>query len=346
MMAAIDCAYVIGAGFSAGLGYPLTHDLLLRLWQRIDGKLKEDLRKVISFHHPGFDPNRFSSFPNVEQLLSEMAVNEELFNASRQYDGSFTKEDLQRLQRDLLLQVADWFHELSHTPHVDEARERWLKQFRARVIDEGAIIISFNWDLILDHLFFEDSLDRSSYGFSGKRSGGPILLKPHGSLNWFEGNLANYIKEEKRTLVHQEDGQEVHAFLYLSRAPTSERGRVYFPLIIPPIYLKKFDKPVFHALWRNCTSVLSRAKKVIFLGYSMPLADLHAQFILRCGFHNQVEGELGRGGKRKPATGAANVIIVNPDKGAADRTAMIAGGQAKCRWISRPVAEWIAERAR
>ncbi len=83
------CVYVIGAGFSAGLGYPLTSDLLMRLWNRIDDSLKEQLSRVITFHHPGFDSKRFSSFPNIEQLLSEMLVNEELFDASRQYKGKF-----------------------------------------------------------------------------------------------------------------------------------------------------------------------------------------------------------------------------------------------------------------
>ena len=78
-----ECVYVIGAGFSAGLGFPLTSDLLVRLWDRIDDPLKKRLRQVITFHHPGFDPQRFSSFPNVEQLLSEMLVNEELSSPSQ-----------------------------------------------------------------------------------------------------------------------------------------------------------------------------------------------------------------------------------------------------------------------
>ena len=72
--------YVIGAGFSAGLGYPLTSDLLVRLWDRLNADLKKRLRNVIEFHHPGFSPTRFSSFPNVEQLLSEIRVNQELFD--------------------------------------------------------------------------------------------------------------------------------------------------------------------------------------------------------------------------------------------------------------------------
>jgi hypothetical protein len=70
-----DCVYVIGAGFSAGLGYPLTHDLLVRLWGRPDKSFMKSLEKVIKFHHSYFDRNRFTTFPNVEQLLTEILIN-------------------------------------------------------------------------------------------------------------------------------------------------------------------------------------------------------------------------------------------------------------------------------
>lgn len=335
------CVYVIGAGFSAGLGYPLTSDLLVRLWNRIDGQFKTDLEQVIRFHHPGFNPARFTSFPNVEQLLSEMQVNEQLFHASRQYEGNFTKTQLKRLQRDLLLTIAEWFHEISTSVKPSAPRIKWLKDFRDRVTEEQAAIISFNWDLILDELLFGDEIDGTSYGFSGTRTDAPILLKPHGSLNWFEEEQGTFLKSDKREPIFGErDKDAIYAFLRF-RAPVSKHGRTYTPLIIPPVYLKTFEKPVFRTLWNNCTAALSTAKKVVFLGYSMPMADLHAQFILRCGFHNQHEGELRKANKRTTATGPAEVIIVNPDQGAANRIAAIAGPTHQCEWISTPVGDWI-----
>lgn len=331
-----ECVYVIGAGFSAGLGYPLTSDLLVRLWERIGGKFQEDLTRVIRFHHPGFDPTRFSSFPNVEQLLSEMLVNEELFDASRQYEGRFTRQDLRDLQRDLLLKIAEWFHELAKGARPSEPKIEWLKKFADRVRRENAAIISFNWDLILDELLFGDELDAAAYGLGEERGEHPILLKPHGSLNWFEENPGRHLTSTKRIEIFD----SVYAFQKF-RAPNSKHGRVYTPLIVPPVYLKDFDKPIFVRLWKSCTSILSRARKVVFVGYSMPAADLHAQFIMRCGFHNQVEGELGKDGQRATATGPAKVLIVNPDRGAAQRIEAVAGPRHSCRWISTPVAEWI-----
>jgi len=55
-----DTVYVIGAGFSAGLGYPLTKSLLIDVWDRDQLKqdTKEQLIKIIEFHHPEFTTER------------------------------------------------------------------------------------------------------------------------------------------------------------------------------------------------------------------------------------------------------------------------------------------------
>jgi len=298
--------------------------------------------QVVRFHHPGFDPGRFTSFPNVETLLSEMQVNEQLFDASRQYEGNFTKTQLQDLQAKLLLEIADWFHEISNgvaprTPKVD-----WLKKFRDRAIAENAAIISFNWDLILDELLFNDEIDGSTYGLVESARRSPVLLKPHGSLNWFEKELGSNIQKPKRIEIFQPEGPDtVYAFRRF-RAPVSTK-RVYTPLIVPPIYLKNFEKPVFKELWRKCVSALSAASKVVFLGYSMPLADLHAQFIMRCGFHNQLDGELTGRKERPNAVGPAQVVIVNPDWNAAQRISATVGPKHNCKWVSTPVSEWVKD---
>lgn len=142
-----NCVYVVGAGFSAGLGYPLTSDLLQRLWPRLpDDDSKARLRKVIEFHHHGFDPDRFSSFPNVEQLLSQMEVNDQFFDMSRYFIGEFTREKLREIQQGFLLAIADWFYALTKTHQMKRAQDTWLKKFKERVVAERAAVISFNWD--------------------------------------------------------------------------------------------------------------------------------------------------------------------------------------------------------
>lgn len=328
--------YVVGAGFSAGLGYPVTSDLLVRLWDRIeDDGFKNSLKRVIAFHYPGFNCKEFGSFPNVEELLSQMMVNEQLFDSSHQYRGTFTREALGDLQRTLLLSISDWFHEISEGLDYDEPGVKWLVEFRNHIERENVAIISFNWDLVLDKLLFGEKLNKASYGFPLEPFKRPVLIKPHGSLNWFEADPGEHLKPTAKFLLSREDGERVFAFKKF-RAPRGERE--YAPLIVPPVYLKKFEKHVFQALWRSCTKLFSTADEVVFLGYSMPVADFHSRYIMRCGFHSQVDGELVKGGRRPP-TRAAEVTIVNPERGAAERTRAIAGAEHRCRWFSKPVAD-------
>ena len=337
------CVYVVGAGFSKGLGYPLTSELLLQLWNRIEDapQLKEDLTRIIRFHHPRFNCCKPSSFPNVEELLSEMMTNELLYHSSRRFKGKFKMKDLEGIQRKFLLKVSEWFHVISRDVRSSKPAVPWLEAFCDRVRREKAVIISFNWDLTLDELLFGSNLDKSNYGFSKESHDGPVLLKPHGSLNWFENNLGRFLKDDMKILLFERSNKatkKVYAFREF-RAPVSEYKRDYTPLIIPPVYLKKFDNPIFREIWRNCTSYLSTAKRVFFLGYSLPTADYHARFIMRCGFHNQIEGELDKGNRRKDPTGPAEVIIVNPDSEASQRIKEMVNPANKCRWFPTQIAD-------
>lgn len=330
--------YVVGAGFSAGLGYPLTKSLLIDAWDRVPKESRDPLRRIIEFHHPNFNRKRTTSFPDIEQLLTEMVVNLQMFEASRPAEGSFTKKQLEESREILLFTIAKWFHEI----YEDASTTDWLDQIIKRFQDENAAVVSFNWDLILDQLLFGGKLDSKSYGLSEKLASGPLLLKPHGSLNWYQGTQLKHVPDLKRTEIFHDDDKKncVHAFLR-PRGIKSKSGKRYTPLIIPPTYLKDFTPSIFQQLWKNCTDVLSTPRRLVFLGYSLPAADLHAQFIFRCGFHNQLKGRLKKDGARHRPTGAAEVIIVNPDQDAAKRIESVAGPDIACTWVPKRIQDWL-----
>lgn len=334
-----DTVYVVGAGFSAGLGYPLTKNLLLDVWGRLPETSQHQLARIIEFHHPAFRVARTTSFPGIEPLLTEIAVNLELFDASRPAEGNFTKAHLLSSREDLLSAIAQWFHSL----YPQAVNTPWLGQFTERLRSENAAIVSFNWDLILDQQLFSDQLGAKSYGLEDELGTGPVLLKPHGSLNWYRASHVEKVTADKRIEIFPASNGEdaVEAFLY-PRQIDSKVGRRYTPLIIPPTYLKDFSAPIFRRLWNQCTDVLSTPRKLIFLGYSLPAEDLHAQFIFRCGFHNQVEGRLtGHRSGRHPQTGIAEVLIVNPDQDAARRIEAVAGPNVPCTWIPKRIQDWL-----
>lgn len=330
--------YVIGAGFSAGLSYPLVNDLLIRLWDRLPMAQRVKLGKVIKFQHPGFDPSSRTSFPTIEHFLSEIMASEQLFEACHPVPGKFTLRSLKNIHRDLLLAIVDWFHEMhketfGNLPH-------WLKVFRDDVLEPGDTLISFNWDLILDHLLYGETIDAASYGFSLRGARRQVLLKPHGSLNWYDGAQETQIGQDRRVELHKDmGGHNVYAFRHF-QSPRPEARR-YMPLIVPPVYNKDFGPQLFQNIWRACVADLSTARKVVFLGYSLSDADLHARHVLRQGFHNQIVGQwLCNGTRAKPA-GKATVVIVNPDQGAAARIERTVGSKIRCEWYPIPVSGWV-----
>jgi hypothetical protein len=333
-----DTVYVIGAGFSAGLGYPLTKGLLVDVWNRLEQGSRKQLARIISFHHPAYSAKRNTTFPDIEQLLTEIAVNLELFDASRPAEGTFTKKQLEASRQELLSHIALWFHDL----YEGACEKSWLTNIVDRLRGENAAIISFNWDLVLDQKLFESGLSSASYGLSKNLAPGAVLLKPHGSLNWYDAPQTEKVSEKSLVDIFHDDKKSecIRAFVH-PRAIKSKAGYRYTPLIVPPTYLKDFNRPVFRLLWNRCTDVLSTPKRLVFLGYSLPAADLHAQFIFRCGFHNQIEGRLRKDGSRYPATGASEVIVVNPDQEAARRIESVAGAEIPLKWVPKRVQDWL-----
>ncbi len=330
--------YIVGAGFSAGLDYPLVNDLLIRLWDRLQADQRGRLERVITFHHPGFNPTSRTSFPTIELLLSEMMANEQLFDSSRSASTGFSLKELRGIRRDLLISIAEWFHEIQRSVLLNPPG--WLKKFTDSTNANNDTIISFNWDLVLDELLFGDKINSANYGFGKIRGDSAILLKPHGSLNWYDDKQGGKIRSDLRFLLHDtDDNKGVYAFKKF-RSPRSSTTK-YTPLIIPPVYNKVFQNPMFSSIWRECVAQISQASKVVILGYSLPDADLHARFLLRCGFYNQIFGEPVSPGKRGDAVGASKIVIVNPDQGAASRIERALGSLSPSTWEPTTVSKWI-----
>lgn len=330
-----NIVYIIGAGFSTGLGFPTIKNLLPNMWDRLREKnISHDLAKIIRFHHPAFHSCLHSTYPNIEQLLSEMHANEQLFTHSRPATGNFSSEELVGHRQSLLLELARWFHDLKN--NAFKSPSDWLNKLIEKMKIENAQVISFNWDLVLDELLFGDDLDISCYGF-GKPKNGVRLIKPHGSLNWYEAKYGNPIKKEMRFSLHGKGNDEIFMFRRF-REPISSKERVYMPLIVPPTYAKEFNRDLFQHLWQETVSAISTATEVRFLGYSLADADFHARFILRCGFHNQEEGVLLSDGNRAPETGRSKVTIVDLSNDTRKRISEVVGWD--CDFHNKSIEEW------
>ena len=268
-----------------------------------------------------------------------MEANRALFDHTRTFKGNFRPEDIEKASSGLLWHVAQWFDELHSNIHEDLADNQWLQDFVDQVRKRKATIISFNWDLVLDKLLLNSNTVENQYGF-GEETVAPMLLKPHGSLNWFNEKQAAFITQAKVLRLAQSGSQETWAFTEF-RSPRSNKGRQYDPLIIPPHYMKRFDQPGFQKIWNTCVAELSRASEVVFIGYSQPPSDFHARFMLRCAFHNKVDGEIVSPKARGKPSGPPAVTVVNPDQSSARRIEAATIPAASFNWIPSTVRAWV-----
>ena len=304
---------VLGAGFSAGLNFPLTDQLLSSALDIVEAGKKDLIARVIRFHFPSFDERKSNTYPNIEELLTKISVNEELWSASRPITGGFKKSDLIAVRQELLHKISLLLHDcLDKIP-----RAPWLNTFIQFLERSRATVISFNWDLVLERYLFQGAVSHSSYGLGLRSRRGPILLKPHGSLNWFASPGIDTVREDRISSLTTElclppEYEEIMLFQRL-RNPKTRAGRLYVPYVVPPTFLKRFDHPLLRKVWLTAIQDIGQARKVIFIGYSFPPYDHHSDFMFRCGFNNQLQGNLSREHRRLTKTGPSQIVVVNRD---------------------------------
>src|SRR5260370_15163286 len=125
-------------------------------------------------------------------------------------------------------------------------RQRFIDDFVRLELRPRDTIITFNWDLTI-----ERSLESFTgnpgfeYTYSRKRKTDAFtLLKPHGSIDWFEKSVIARLGETDGLSLDK----ELCAFPYFSRA-TNPRLLAPVPVIVPPITSKKFEFGFLKRTW-------------------------------------------------------------------------------------------------
>ena len=341
-----NTVFIVGAGASTEMGYPLTRDLLFGLEPRLNDKLRDQFGRVVRFHYPMWD-ERNETLPDIEEFLTQLTANEDLLPVIRSTGPHFGAKELKQFREDLLLEIARWFHEIHHAKrNLSPIRDQLLQRIRS---SENPVIISFNWDYELDKAVFgegPDLAERLQIGYGAKTVPRPgiLILKPHGSLNWYLQEVGQHIKSDRVTLLwkpsarNEQKSEPIYCFLRW-RGPKSSHGRRYVPWIVPPTHMKSFQHQMLRGVWRQCAYSLGTASKVFFLGYSLPAADWHARYIFRCGFYSD-PGQGLRTGVRAKRAASPEVTVVNPDNAAFRRTEAVVGNN--CNWKPLTVARWLA----
>jgi hypothetical protein len=183
-----------------------------------------------------------------------------------------------------------------------------LRLFAGHCIGTKSTCLTFNYDDVFDealwtfnpmHITARAWTPDWGYGFPCRMSESCIrdtpagiadpesmlLLKLHGSLNWRiplgypKPYVIEAIRHHEPWFEHYGHGHDKVDVASLERFLESE------PMIIPPVLTKSElnEQPVLRLTWENAISALEKAERVVFLGYSLPITDIAAGFLLREG---------------------------------------------------------------
>jgi len=315
--------FVFGAGATRGCSFVeptenpclpfLDGDFFTQL-QRVGSEKHQDLinqvvSDVIQLFGCNFDVTMETVFSTLEQMIEMLKVR-----------GKATRglkvADLEKMQKRLKQAIAVVFEEsltlhkgkLHRDPVNCEIHEKFVKN----ILKNKDNIISFNYDCTLDYSLkdFGEKKWNAQYGYGFK-------LKPRSSnLKGFDKWQKGVVAPKKTTVclyklhgslhlyVKEEDLEEDLPNITLKERPyTKQRGNARFT-IIPPEWHKRYDKGLFAHLWRKAGDAIANAKKVVIIGYSFPLTDLHATSLFKTSLKKDALQSL---------------VIVNPDREARKR---------------------------
>lgn len=168
---------------------------------------------------------------------------------------------------------------------------RFMEQNRKSVS-----LITTNWDTLIEgylsrnRIEYELCLNSIYYKYdysrknpSSRKKIAPVkLVKLHGSINWFKclqcdcmsiiekNPCGEYLLTAEKKEVCINCGEQARDDSVLLQ-----------PEITTPTMLKSFDNQLYKNLWTSAAEELRKARKIVFIGYSMPIADFELKYMLQ-----------------------------------------------------------------
>ena len=167
-----------------------------------------------------------------------------------------------------------------------------IMEFARHCAEIDATCVTFNYDDFLDAALYATNHWNPYWGYGffcrpsantvsefsqGPNSSDLLLLKLHGSVNWWP--RLGYTKPFALDAIVHHHGWDISRRLY--RRDVVARHLEPEPVIVPPV-LSKSDlvaQPVLRLVWSLAHEHLSTADSVTFIGYSFPPADTAARVL-------------------------------------------------------------------
>ena len=291
----IERVYLIGSGASVPYGLPTLKNLTRELAESLDEQQRAVLLEAV-FECFNLNLEQCSDSPDFEELLNRLDL-----KALSYLVGVGLDNGLAFRKTALTLALSGLRDFIRH--RCMEVADRIGPYDRlVTSLGDKTAIVSFNWDVLL-----EVALARAgrAYRYLPTRSStiGTVLLKPHGSINWFalldrellmvtpDSNLAAFGDHIAYYLLYVTDPLAPIVF----GNSTVEYALANVPAIVPPSASKLLDvggKPrdnwvefghikAIHNIWRTFKLMLDQASELVIIGYSLPGTDASSITLLK-----------------------------------------------------------------
>jgi NAD-dependent SIR2 family protein deacetylase len=312
--------FILGAGFSFEAGAPTQNQLVKKIFEinRNNSSVKKELDFFKKF---------LTDTLNIPEVFHDRVSLEDVFTPIDRC--AFDNISFRNVDRKQLIQISEvtnfligeTLNKILIGPPANYINvfARYLvslssarQNFNYRKYDPVSVI-STNWDILLDNAIKQEIdnnyhkrgvVDYCCYISSYRKNDESIkpglemlglggfnvkLLKVHGSLNWlqcpkclrlyveFFSKIATLRKEKRKKCIHCTEN-----FGNLS-------AHILETNMIMPSFLKDLSNPQYKIIWQNAGIEISEAKKIVFIGYSLPQADFEMRQLLARMTRNNAE---------------------------------------------------------
>lgn len=339
--------YILGAGFSYEGKIPLQSEILNRildfeidilsnipgeiLAEVVEAKksLEEFLKRIFSSQP---SPTLEDVFTLLDQIISK-----------RGHCFGYSWIELDRIRDALKRMILIVFHDCveKYKESNDEFYLSLASHFIIERLDGGLkkdpfSIIALNWDSLVEDSIYtclgrakahkKVDVDFCCYSSKiGKKTKhvpsilqkarnihNIKVLKLHGSTNWLLCPNCNRLftglgDEENVWKLYVQRRSCRHCSRFSSKIQNHKEPYLE-TFIVTPTFVKTFDNTHIQMVWDNAYIELIEAKKVVFIGYSLPEADYHFRTLLRRSVRPGVPIEVVLSNKDKPGSGASKAI--------------------------------------
>lgn len=268
----ITRVFVLGAGFSRTCGLPLAKGLFKEIWGFLEasGVLFDEVEREKFFRgleiigecfHTGIEP-----YPEFEPLLIKAAA------YLKEYGDKNEVYDVCRI-------LKEGTRRYLYSRLQDPARDLSVAKYFLSKLDRAQdVIISLNWDLVVEFAFRElKGYDYVSYCSS--RSGF-LILKPHGSINWRLFPAGFRITPASSNDYELYPGSGIWVFSGFSDYDASYSLDDNQLMMLPGSKDEPQDVGM-RKIWDEVKAILSGARKIVFVGYSMPDYDEYTRRVFQ-----------------------------------------------------------------